>query len=131
MTLEKYRETYYDLSAKASDIARQLSFAGIALIWVFRDGAPDPTSLPRVLLLPTTLLIAALACDLLQYIIGTAVWGAFARHQEKNGKKPDSALLAPGYFNWPALFFFWSKLVNVLAAYFLILRFAMDSMVSK
>jgi hypothetical protein len=36
MKLKEYLETFYTFSEKTSNIARQLGFAGIALIWVFR-----------------------------------------------------------------------------------------------
>lgn len=35
MTLSDYLASYYELSGKASDVSRQLAFAGIAVIWVF------------------------------------------------------------------------------------------------
>ncbi len=43
MKLSDYRETYYEFSGKLSDVSRQLSFAGIALIWLFKlDSTPVP-----------------------------------------------------------------------------------------
>jgi hypothetical protein len=38
MKLQKARDTYYEYSGKLSDITRQLSFAGIAIVWIFRAG---------------------------------------------------------------------------------------------
>ena len=36
MKLSDYRETYYEFSGKASDVTRQLAFAGIAIVWIFK-----------------------------------------------------------------------------------------------
>ena len=38
LNTEKIKDTYETLSGKASDIFRQLSLAGIALIWLFKVG---------------------------------------------------------------------------------------------
>jgi len=126
MTLSDYLASYYELSGKASDVARQLAFAGIAVIWVFHEGRGSAVAVPATLIVPAALFIGGLACDLLQYASGTLIWGAFHRIQEQRlgagSKKP---LTAPAYFNWPGLFFFWSKLVLVLLAYALLLAYMM------
>ena len=48
MKLRNYRQTYYDYSGKASDIARQLSFAGIAIIWIFKIQKDTSIELPKL-----------------------------------------------------------------------------------
>ena len=121
-TLEDFRNAYYESSGRASEIARQISFAGIALIWLFRDEKLGLLSVPNKLLVPAMLLVIALFFDLLQYVVGAAIWGWFARHHEKLGKQQDATLSAPHFFNWPAIFLFWSKHALVLAAYFLIFK---------
>jgi hypothetical protein len=40
-TVEGYRQDFYDFSGKASDASRQLAFAAIAVIWLFKT---DTTS---------------------------------------------------------------------------------------
>lgn len=45
MKLQDVRSTYYELSGKTSDLVRQLGFAGIALIWLFRT---DLAGQPRI-----------------------------------------------------------------------------------
>lgn len=123
MTLSDYLASYYELSGKASDVARQLAFAGIAIIWVFHQGSGGTVAMPIALIGPAALFIGGLACDLLQYVSGTLIWGAFHRVQEQRlgagSKKP---LTAPAYFNWPGLFFFWSKLALILVGYLLLLH---------
>lgn len=120
MKLESYRSTYYELSGKASDVARQLSFAGIALIWIFKLENAGPLSIPAPLIFPAALFVVALALDLSQYVFGALIWGAFSHYHERKGKKDNQNVLAPVYFNWPALLCFWLKVATVLVAYFLV-----------
>jgi len=124
MKLSEYRKTYYDLSGKTSDIARQLAFAGIALVWLFKqDTKPIPT-IPKPLLLPTALLACALASDLLHYAIATLIWGNFQWRKEKDKNvDEDPNLSAPRYYNYPALTFFTAKLLFVIIAYLLIISY--------
>ncbi len=118
MKVDDYRNHYYELSGKASDTARSLAFAGIAAAWVFRTSDPAPM-LPRDMLLPLALLIAALSFDLLQYSVASAQWGYFARRKERANMKSnrDPVITAPRWMNWPANFFFWGKLVLLTFAY--------------
>lgn len=124
MDLADYRQTYYDASGKASDNARNLALAGLAIVWIFRTGDTNPL-LPRTLLTPLVLLAAALASDLAQYVAGTLVWGIYYSHLERkfNGRDPDPGFRHPRVLNWPALLFFWLKIVLVGAAYITIGRF--------
>ena len=44
MKLSEYANVYAEFSGKASDVARQLAFAGLALVWLFRESnGPVPT----------------------------------------------------------------------------------------
>lgn len=123
MKLSDYRNDYYFFSGKASEIARQLSLAGIAVIWIFKAEKAGALAVPQALHLPAVLFIVALALDLLQYVIGTAIWGTFSRYHEWKGLKDEVELEAPRFFNWPGLFFFWGKLVAVLYAYAALFRY--------
>lgn len=122
MKLADYRSDYYAFSAKASEISRQLSFAGIALIWILRAKSTEPT-IPKELLLPAALFVVALALDLIQAIYSTFVWGVFSWYHEWRDKDPDRDLDAPSWFNWPALLFFWGKVLAVICAYVVALRY--------
>lgn len=125
MNLDEAKRQYEQRSGKASDIARQLAFAGIAFIWVF-SGASNfhgPTiHIPDDLLEVGLALVIALILDLLQYVWGAGSWGIFRRHQERpirEGLKEDD-FLAPAWMNRPAIFCFWLKLVAVAVAYALL-----------
>jgi hypothetical protein len=125
MKLSGFKADYQWFSAKASDVARQLAFAGIGVVWVFRVDGPAGGRVPPGLLLPITFLSAALAFDLLQYVFGTIIWGSFHRYHEKkltkSGADPD--ILAPRYFTYPQLVAFVLKLLSVAAGYYLLLQF--------
>lgn len=130
MKIEDYRESYYTHSGKASDVARQLSFAGIALIWVFKSEIAGTPAVPEQLLLPAVLFVASLALDLMQYVFGALIWGAFARHHERRHVTETAELSAPIYLNWPGILCFWLKTTITIAAYFLVLMY-LSSLVAK
>lgn len=120
--LSEFRAAYYDFSAKASEVSRQLAFAGIAIVWVFRRENAGVPAVPPDLVLPTLLLAAGLAFDLLHYVVATVMWGTFTRQREKrlHGSDDDPEVDAPRWINWPALTLFALKLAVVGAAYVLL-----------
>lgn len=122
-TLSEYWANHETYTAKASDLARQFSFAGIAVVWVFRIGEQDRLVIPKDLLWPLCLFIIALACDLVQYVTGTIIWYVFCRHHEKRLEKPtdNPELTAPDWVNWPTTIFFMLKLLFVSVSYVLLL----------
>ncbi len=123
MKLKDCRENYNYFSGKTSDIVRQLGFAGIALIWIFKNDTDGQQLVPAELVPPATLIVVALIFDLLHYISGTAVWGIYNRMQEKARITQEQEFLAPLKINWPTNFFFWGKTVIMVVAYFQLLRF--------
>ena len=116
-TLAEVRQGYYGFTGKASEGVRQLAFAGIAVIWVFKTGDGTDVKVPDPLLLPGLLLVAALFADLLQYVVAALLWGWFARRQERSGVLPDDEISADRAINWPALTLYYLKIVLVLSAY--------------
>ena len=122
MRLAQYRETYRELSGEASKLARQLGFAGIAVIWIFRNESPTKL-IPASLVGPALLIVVGLAFDLLQYVWAAAVWGGYQRVLERCGTPEDKDLDAPAWFNWPTLAFFWGKLILIVIAYALLIGF--------
>jgi len=129
-TLKDYRESYYSASVKASDIARQLGFAGIALIWIFQRTEKDvwdSYSLPEQLSLPTLFIVTSLILDLLQYVYKSAAWGWLQRRLElKHGPDITAEYIVSKYWNWPTLGFFWSKFLAVGIAYVLLFSFVLE-----
>ncbi|WP_215824722.1 hypothetical protein [Xanthomonas citri] len=77
--LKEYQQAYRDLSGRASELVRQLSFAGIAFVWVFKKDGAGLDSVPSDLHLPALIFAIALLADYLQYAAGAAMWGGYSR----------------------------------------------------
>ena len=117
LTTGKVREVYEGLSGKASDILRQLCFAGIALIWLFKAGTNASLILNPQLLRAALFIFIALSLDLLQYLIGTAMWHFFFRWKERANTSPDEVFEAPIWMNWPTWTLFWLKAASMAIAF--------------
>jgi hypothetical protein len=102
MKLEDTRKAYQEYSKAASDVTRELAFAGIAVIWIFRitNAASGVPGIPATLHLPLVLFVVALGLDLLHYATGTVIWGTFGRFKERQeGVTRDTVFLAPRQLN--------------------------------
>jgi hypothetical protein len=129
MKLKQYKDTFYEFSGKASDISRQLAFAGIAVIWIFRLSAAPP-KIPDELLFPLFLLVIALLFDIAQYGIATIIWGVFQWKKEKDLQKThkdinladldELELDHPSWMKIPQLVCFSIKMVSMVIAYVLL-----------
>ena len=123
MKLKDYKEDYQEFSCKLSDNARKLAFAGIAIVWIFKQEKDGKFIFPYMLKLAMLMFVITLSFDLLQYIYQTIIWDTFHRHYEKKLTNEDSELSASKYFNWPSIFFFWSKVIALVVGYILTLIF--------
>lgn len=124
MNLADVRAAYYEKTAKASDITRQLGFAGIAIIWVFKTEVAGLLTIPNELRLAGVLVVISLALDFLQYVYASSAWGIFHRFKEKERDNKEARGIAftddfqaPDQINWPTLIFFWMKLTVLSIAY--------------
>jgi len=129
MRLSDFKNDFYYFSGKASDVARHLAFAGIALVWIFKKEKAGSFELPDDLKWSLIFLIGALVADLLQYVAGSIIWQQFHRYHEKRRdlKNKDPELEAPYYFPYPIILFFWLKIFCVIVAYFVLLSFSISS----
>ncbi len=128
MKLVQARDSYYWYTEKASDVARTLAFAGIALIWIFKVGDSGTPRIPHRLLPPTFFLAGSLILDLLQYVVASILWGGFHRFKEKTipaGEDPEFE--APAWMNWPAILFFYGKLILVALGFLLLIRYTLKT----
>lgn len=128
MNLADVRAAYYERTAKASDIARQLGFAGIAIIWVFKTEVAGSLTIPNELRLAGVLLVISLALDFLQYVYASSAWGIFHRFKENERDNKEARGIAftdefqaPDQINWPTLIFFWMKLGVLSVAYWILI----------
>ena|ERR1700733_7236545 len=124
MKLSDVRELFYNRSAKASDIARQLALAGIAVIWIFNVDSKVKHSLPIELYRPLYLFCFCLLLDLIQYIYATIAW-ALVMHNNKK-VHDDHHVNAWKWINVPTWSFFAVKIIILLTAYYFLLLFVID-----
>jgi hypothetical protein len=117
MKLKDARDAYEVQSGKASDVMRQLCFAGIGLIWVFKTTSSTFGALDRRLLRAGLFIVLALFLDLAQYLAGTITWFLYFRYKESLGIASDTDFLAPPSLNWPAWTLFHLKTLFTLIAY--------------
>lgn len=129
MKLSNYKDDYYEFTGLASSASRQLAFAGIALLWLFKSGDNGAYEIPKQLFVPATALIFTLSCDILQYVTGSLIWGTFFRANEKKTKEigEDPVLEAPSYYSWPITAFFILKIASVIYAYYHLLKFTISA----
>lgn len=127
MNLKDARENYYIHSGKTSDITRQLGLGAIGIIWLFHSSTADNLAIPALLLFPLQLVVAGLACDLLQYSTAAVIWSFYHRLKERAGTSEVEAFKAPAQLNWPAIFFFYAKVLLIVVAYWYIFNYLSGS----
>ena len=130
LTVDEARENYYWFSTRASDVNRQLGFAAIGIVWVFRSQTgTGVTAINERLAIAAGLAISALALDLLQYLYATAAWGVFHGNMERHNQQRRHA---PRLINWVTNVCFWGKAVAMVSAYaFILLHLATVIHVSR
>jgi hypothetical protein len=117
LTLDAVRKASEEFSGKASDIIRQLSLAGIGLIWIFRVGPDASVRLDISLLRAAFFIFLALSFDLLQYLLGSVTWYLFLRYKEKQKTSSDTKFEAPTWINYPNFAVFGLKTFCIGIAY--------------
>jgi len=131
LKLEDTREIYYETTGKVSDLVRQLGFAGIAIIWVFKTQSEGRQIIPKGFLPAGILIFLALAADLFQYAASVQIWDKFNRNKETELTEKAEILSAQGVsydveeedFDAPDSIndltkrLFWTKFVLMFAAY--------------
>lgn len=114
--LSEIEKAKNDATGKASDVGRQLAFAGIATVWLLRNehGAKPFESTLSVALL---LLGVALLIDFLQYVYCSWVWrGFYNKHYDEHNC--DEALVdIPEGLSASIYRFFWTKIGVLLLGY--------------
>jgi hypothetical protein len=130
MKLEGYKDTYEGASGTLSNINRQIAFAGIAIIWIFKKSNDGDILIREELILPAIFLLIALSIDMFQYMYTAIAWAIFYRVKEveqiKNNVEED--ILAPTWMNYPTWILFGFKILGVIAAYYLIVTYLIDTL---
>jgi hypothetical protein len=127
-TLNEYRKTFYEVSGKASDVCRQLAFAAIAIIWLFKRDTGSGLAIPSELIFPGVLVVAALGLDLLQYCWSAVTWYFFYRSLEERGVAETEEVRHSVWLERPISLIFWIKVALVIATYCFILAFLLRAL---
>ena len=104
-------KSYY--SGKASDVTRQLTFAGIAVVWLLRGenaAQPIPTPLVPVLLA----YVVALGLDIVHYATSTLTWTRYYYGLLRQGVGDDDKFDEPKRINWLGYALFGCKIAAFL-----------------
>ena len=124
MKLSKYKTTYEGYTSKLSDINRNIAFAAIAIIWIFKQTTVGGTiSIPKDLFFPAILIVCALGLDLLHYIYQSIAWASFFHYCEYKKTEDDPEITASYFLILPPWIIFIFKVVFVVWAYYYIFLF--------
>jgi hypothetical protein len=115
--LQDYRNDFYTYSGKASDLNRQLGFAGIALIWLFKKDVAGIPAIPGELIIPGVLIVASLTLDMVHYSVASIIWRCFYRRKEDAGVSEGQELDHSVWLERPIWLLFVAKIGCVVAAY--------------
>lgn len=123
MKFKEIQDNYYEYSKKTSEVVRNLGFAGIALIWVFRTEINGNLTISPDLYWAGGLLVVGLSLDLLHCIVPTAIWGIYKERLRNAGVSEEEEIYPARQINWPANIFFWGKIIAIVCAYYVLLKF--------
>ena len=124
MKLKEIRNDYERYSTKVSDINRQLIFAGIAIVWLFRVSNNDGNTILPIELHPTLFFfILSFSADILQYFSQSLIWFLYywiEKCTTKTSKNKDVEDIIVKEPEWPNLipWGFWiAKVIFTVIAY--------------
>jgi hypothetical protein len=124
MKLKDALETYLKLATRVNDLTRQLCFAGLGIIWLFKIDGAGGQKLPKFLLIPSAAIAVALLCDFLQFVYGTLAWERL--HDLKEHQRDvdeDTVFFTPRSIIVPTKIMFLAKIAFVSAAYVMLLGY--------
>lgn len=111
-TLAEIDKAKNEATGRASDVARQLAFAGLAVVWILREASGNPIG--PTLVAPLLLLVAALTLDLLQYVWCSFIWTIFYNYQFEKHKSDGAKIDIPDAINWISYACFWLKILALV-----------------
>lgn len=107
MKLSEIRSAYEAYSGKLSSVNRQLAFAGIAVIWLFRISDHGKITIPEGMIIPIFLFVVSFFFDILQLLSQSLIWYSYYWYKRKKGTKEDDEMNEP---EWPNIIP-WSLLI--------------------
>jgi hypothetical protein len=127
--LRSWLDEFYEDTGKLSEILRNLCFAGIGLIWIFKNSDNAEHLLPSLLVTPLRFIVLSLAADVMQYIwraVNIYIHYKILDSKHINKKISDEAIedvIMPDYIPLGTWIFFIGKLVLIIIAYLQIYSF--------
>jgi len=82
MKLADIQKQYYEASAQVGSLARQMAFAALGIVWIFRIDSAGSPKLPRALVIVGLLAVISLVLDFLQYYLGAYQAKKLIDHKE-------------------------------------------------
>jgi len=122
MELQEYKKISQQYTSKASEIGRQINFAGIGIIWIIRTSNESLKLSNSIVLIPLILISLSLLFDFCQYFFGGVIWINFYRQKEKEGISKDADVLSEGWRNKILYGFYYLKFIFMVFAYIFIIR---------
>jgi|ERR1051326_1704543 hypothetical protein len=132
-SLEDHLEDCYELSKRTSEISRQLAFAGIAVVWIFKNPDTEPTIIKDGLILPLFLWVICLGIDLLQHFFGSLASYIFfhVKQYQFDKKEIDGKdIPAPYWMDFTATAFFILKTIANVWAYIELGKFLLPKIIA-
>jgi len=117
MKLSEIREAYEELSGLLSKFNRQLAFAGIGIVWLFRTTTVSGTIIEPAMLTPILCFVVSFSFDLLQYFWQSYVWYIYYWYMRGKGVHEDDEMNEPEWPNLIAWGLFTVKVCALIAAY--------------
>lgn len=129
--LKDYLDDFDTYTSKASEVNRQLAFAGIAIIWLFKNPEGNKSLFTHELITPLFCLIISLSLDLFQYLLGSIIWGIFFEIKERQinkGEIKDNDIKANRILSYAITFFFVLKIIAMCIAYYFLLAYLLPKL---
>lgn len=131
--LKEYLKDYHDYSGLLSSSNRQLAFAGIAIVWIFRVSDNTAPLIPTQLIIPLLCFSLSLFFELIQYLLGTLIWKSFFKSKEvlyRLGKLKDTEdITAPSSYQKIISTFFYLKIAATIIGYIFIIIYLIPLLV--
>lgn len=124
MNLAYIRESFDTFFNKAGELSRQLAFAGIAIIWIFKTDEHTGIKIPGDLYTPLSLFCVGLLADLFQHLYGAVAWGIVLKICNKI--HDNHQVKVSSVINIPTWFFFIFKVVSILLGHYCLLFFLLE-----
>jgi len=124
-SLQEVLDYYEYFSERASTILRQLGFAGLGIVWIFKVDRGGNQFVPRPFVWPSLLLVVGLGLDLLHYLAGAAIWGGmFWKHDTPRGNgRKDLIVNVSSKLNIATELLFCLKALVIAGAYGLLIAY--------